>query len=49
MAGLETKHGLLLIGDGLGDRPVPELDGQTPLGAGSSLAGPFLAWFRVRR
>src|SRR5690242_2866319 len=31
MAGLETKHGLLLIGDGLGDRPVPELGGQTPL------------------
>jgi 2,3-bisphosphoglycerate-independent phosphoglycerate mutase len=31
MAGLETKHGLLLIADGLGDRPVPELDGQTPL------------------
>src|SRR5215218_8242183 len=31
MAGLETKHGLLLIADGLGDRPVPELDGRTPL------------------
>jgi 2,3-bisphosphoglycerate-independent phosphoglycerate mutase len=31
MAGLETRHGLLLIGDGLGDRPVPELDGRTPL------------------
>src|SRR5438105_6643628 len=31
MAGLETKHGLLLIGDGLGDRPVPELEGRTPL------------------
>src|SRR5438034_1434126 len=28
---METKHGLLLIGDGLGDRPVPELDGRTPL------------------
>ncbi|MBI3910968.1 MAG: 2,3-bisphosphoglycerate-independent phosphoglycerate mutase [Armatimonadetes bacterium] len=25
--------GLLLIADGLGDRPVPELDGQTPLEA----------------
>jgi 2,3-bisphosphoglycerate-independent phosphoglycerate mutase len=31
MAGLETRHGLLLIADGLGDRPAPELDGQTPL------------------
>jgi 2,3-bisphosphoglycerate-independent phosphoglycerate mutase len=33
MAGAVTKHGLLLIADGLGDRPVPELDGQTPLEA----------------
>jgi 2,3-bisphosphoglycerate-independent phosphoglycerate mutase len=31
MAGTETKHALLLIADGLGDRPVPELDGRTPL------------------
>src|SRR5262249_35292544 len=33
MAEHETSHGLLLIGDGLGDRPVPELDGRTPLEA----------------
>jgi 2,3-bisphosphoglycerate-independent phosphoglycerate mutase len=33
MAGAKTKHGLLLIADGLGDRPVPELDGRTPLEA----------------
>ena len=30
---MESTHGLLLIGDGLGDRPVPELDGLTPLEA----------------
>src|SRR6266852_1594562 len=30
---MDTRHGLLLIGDGLGDRPVPELDGLTPLEA----------------
>ena len=33
MAALAGTHGLLLIGDGLGDRPVPELDGLTPLEA----------------
>jgi 2,3-bisphosphoglycerate-independent phosphoglycerate mutase len=33
MAGHGTSHGLLLIADGLGDRPVPELDGRTPLEA----------------
>ena len=33
MATLAGRHGLLLIGDGLGDRPVPELDGLTPLEA----------------
>jgi 2,3-bisphosphoglycerate-independent phosphoglycerate mutase len=25
------RRALILIGDGLGDRPVPEFDGQTPL------------------
>ncbi len=32
-ANSETFPGLLLIGDGLGDRAVPELDGKTPLEA----------------
>jgi len=33
MAELETYPALLLIGDGLGDRYCPELDGRTPLEA----------------
>jgi 2,3-bisphosphoglycerate-independent phosphoglycerate mutase len=33
MAATDTYPALLLIGDGLGDRPVPELDGKTPLEA----------------
>lgn len=28
---MERRQGLLLIADGLGDRPIPELGGQTPL------------------
>jgi 2,3-bisphosphoglycerate-independent phosphoglycerate mutase len=32
-ASASTYPGLLLIGDGLGDRPVPELGGKTPLEA----------------
>ncbi len=31
MAAGKSTHGLLLIADGLGDRPVPELEGRTPL------------------
>lgn len=36
MASLKTPRGLLLIGDGLGDRPCPELSGKTPLEAAST-------------
>jgi 2,3-bisphosphoglycerate-independent phosphoglycerate mutase len=36
MASLRTPRGLLLIGDGLGDRPCPELEGQTPLEAANT-------------
>jgi 2,3-bisphosphoglycerate-independent phosphoglycerate mutase len=32
-ASLSTYPALLLIADGLGDRPVPALDGRTPLEA----------------
>ena len=31
MSEMETYPALLLIGDGLGDRYCPELDGRTPL------------------
>lgn len=31
-----TTKGLLLIGDGMGDRPVPELGGKTPLEAANT-------------
>jgi len=36
MASLMNPRGLLLIGDGLGDRPCPELEGQTPLEAANT-------------
>ncbi len=37
-ATVNTYHALLLIADGLGDRPVPELDGRTPLEAAKTPA-----------
>jgi 2,3-bisphosphoglycerate-independent phosphoglycerate mutase len=36
MASLMNPRGLLLIGDGLGDRPCPELEGKTPLEAAAT-------------
>ncbi len=36
MSATTITKGLLLIGDGLGDRSVPELNGQTPLEAAST-------------
>ena len=28
---MKRTKGVIIIGDGLADRPVPELDGRTPL------------------
>lgn len=40
---MRTKQALLLVADGFGDRPVPELDGRTPLEAAATPNMDFFA------
>jgi 2,3-bisphosphoglycerate-independent phosphoglycerate mutase len=36
----QTKY-IVLVGDGMGDYPLPELDGKTPLEAAHPEHGPY--------